>query len=242
MAMNAPRRAPTAASPALDERDIDHLQALLDALPAPLEPLDVSMLDGYLCGVLLQPRPVPPERWLPHVIDADGRAPPAGTDLQPLLALVRRRHAELAAAIAQRQWFDPWVFELEAAPDGPPGVDDDDLPEAEGASEAVYPWVAGFAAAMTLFPALADMPSPALAEPLALLYRHLDADDLEDADELLALIDSLEPPADLPEAVEQLVRATLLLADVSRPQPAARSTGARRRDAGPPRGPRSGRR
>jgi uncharacterized protein len=56
-----------------------------------------------------------------------------------------------------------------------------------------------------------------LREPLALLYRHLDADDLEDADDLLEEIESLEPPADLTEAVEELVRATLLLADVSRP-------------------------
>ena len=58
----------------------------------------------------------------------------------------------------------------------------------------------------------------ALTEPLALLYRHLDADDLEDADELLDEIESLEPPADLTEAVEDLVRATLLLADVGRPR------------------------
>jgi len=34
-----------------------------------------------------------------------------------------------------------------------------------------------------------------------LLYQHLDAEDLEDADELLAEIDSIEPPADLTEAV-----------------------------------------
>ena len=68
---------------------------------------------------------------------------------------------------------------------------------------------------MELFPALMQTDAPALIEPLALLYRHLDADDLEDADELLAEIDSLGPPADLTEAVEQLVRAILLLADAA---------------------------
>ena len=57
----------------------------------------------------------------------------------------------------------------------------------------------------------------ALTEPLALVYRHLAPDDLEDADDLLAEIESLEPPEDLAEAVEGLVRATLLLADISRP-------------------------
>ncbi|HLO94809.1 MAG TPA: UPF0149 family protein, partial [Burkholderiaceae bacterium] len=43
----------------LSEQDMERLQELLDAVPAPLEPLDISMLDGYLVGVLLQPRPVP---------------------------------------------------------------------------------------------------------------------------------------------------------------------------------------
>jgi uncharacterized protein len=39
---------------------------------------------------------------------------------------------------------------------------------------------------------------------------------------LLEEIESLEPPADLTEAVEGLVRATLLLADIGRPlSPAA---------------------
>jgi uncharacterized protein len=66
---------------------------------------------------------------------------------------------------------------------------------------------------------------PALLEPLAQLFMHLDPEDLEDADELLAEIETLEPPADMAEAVEMLVRASLLLADVSRPrqaQPPAR--------------------
>jgi uncharacterized protein len=211
--MPPPRSAP------LTDQDIERLQTLLDRVPAPLEPLDTSMLDGFLCGVLLQPQPVPPERWLRHVTDADGRAPPAGFDAAPLHVLVRRRHAELASAIERRQWFDPWIFELEASAEG--NADDDllDAPAA-AAREAVYPWVAGFATAMELFPGLLRSASAAVLEPLALIYRHLDADDLEDADELLALIEALEPPADLPQAVEELVRATLLLADASQPRPA----------------------
>src|SRR6476659_1560994 len=76
------------------------------------------------------------------------------------------------------------------------------------------PWVAGLAAALETFPGLLAANEVALTGPLALLYRHLDADDLEDADALLAEIDSLEPPADLAAAVEELVRASLLLADV----------------------------
>lgn len=187
----------------LTDADLAELQRLLDGLPAPLEPLDVSALDGYLVGVLLQPKPVPAGRWLPHVHDVDGRAAPAGAAVKRLHSLAQRRHAELAQAIGARQWFDPWVFELE---DATP-------------SQCVLPWVAGFATAMALFPALTALDDgPALLEPLAVIYAALDPDDLEDADRLLAEIETLEPPATLAEAVEDLVRSTLLLADVSRPR------------------------
>lgn len=184
---------------------VDELQALLDAVPPPLEPLDVSVLDGFLCGVLLQPQPVPVEQWLPCVTDSECRPLPPGFDASRLHALAQQRHAELGQAIARRQWFDPWVFEL----------DEDAAP-----SESVYPWVAGFAMALDRYPRLMALDAAALLEPLALLYAYLDPDDLEDADELLAEIETLEPPADLAEAVEDVVRATLLLADVSRPRPA----------------------
>ena len=82
-------------------------------------------------------------------------------------------------------------------------------------SDPAYPWVAGFAAALETFPALLGNDESVLLEPLALLYRHLDPEDLDDADTLLAEIEALEPPADLAAAVEELVRATLLLADVA---------------------------
>ena len=186
----------------LDDDDLERLGTLLDALPAPLEPLDVSALDGFLCGVLLQPQPVPPARWLPFVPDVEGRPAPPGPALDELLALARRRHADLDRAIGQRRWFDPWVFPLDDAP---------------AATEAVLPWVAGFAAAMDHFPALMAVDDPELIEPLALLYLHFDPADLEDADALTAVIETLEPPADLAEAVQDLVRAVMLIADVTRP-------------------------
>ena len=187
----------------LTDADISRLQALLDQLPEPLEPLDTMALDGFLCGVVLQPQAVALERWLKFVGDIEGRALPAAFDRAGLQALVLRRHAELAGAIAERQWFDPWVYRL----------DDEASP-----SETVLPWVAGFAAAMDLFPAIMRIDDPELIEPLALLYRHFDADDLEDADALLAVIETLEPPKDLGEAIEDLVRSLMLIADVTRPR------------------------
>ncbi len=213
--------APRAVQP-LNAREFDELQSILDRVPAPLEALDASMIDGYLCGVLLQPRRVAVARWLPHVTDVDARALPPNFDATRLHALVLRRHAELDDAIQRRQWFDPWVFELADA-DAPagPGDDDDDDDDGHdpGPIDAVYPWVAGFATALEIFPDLMALDAKALTEPLALVYRHLAPDDLEDADDLLAEIESLEPPQDLGEAVEELVRATLLLADVARPLP-----------------------
>jgi uncharacterized protein len=209
-----------APEPALGERDIDDLQALLDRVPAPLEPLDVSMLDGFLCGVIVQPREPSLAEWLPHVVDVDGRPMPSRFDTTRLNALVLRRHRELGRAISQRQWFDPWVFELTDDGGVSPDVDDDEAP---GSADAVYPWVAGFATALELFPGLMQQHADAVTAPLALLYRHLDPQDLEDADDLIAEIDSLEPPADLAESVEGLVRATLLLADIAHaPRSAAR--------------------
>lgn len=192
----------------LSDAERDQLEALLDALPPPLEPLDLSALDGFLVGVLLQPRPVPREHWLRHVHDLDGRNAPPGLRLQALQALVLRRHAELERAISARQWFDPWVFELEAH-------DADDA--ASLASQAVLPWVAGFSAAQDLFPGLLQIDDVRLREPLAVLYAHFDPDDLEDADDLSELIDAIDGPETLAEAVEDLVRCSLLMADVSRP-------------------------
>jgi len=222
MTGSSPPRSPTRPAKPLSERELDELQALIDQVPQPLEALDVSMLDGYLCGVLLQPRHVPVARWLPHVTDVDGRPLPARFDATRLNALVLRRHAELDDAIQRRQWFDPWVFEL----NDEDALEDDAVDEHDehdegdagsGAIDAVYPWVAGFATALEIFPGLMALDAKALTEPLALVYRHLAPDDLEDADDLLAEIESLEPPEDLSEAVEGLVRATLLLADISRP-------------------------
>jgi len=196
----------------LGDAEIAELDQLLQALPAPLEPLDTASLDGYLCGVLLQPRAVPASQWLPFVFDTEGRAAPADAAVQRIEVLALRRHGELERAIAQRQWFDPWVYELD---------------DAAAPAQAVLPWVAGFSAALEHFPALMSIDAPALLEPLAVLYAAFDPDDLEDADELLAVIDTLEPPADMAEAVEDLVTSVLLIADVSRPR-ALRPAGAPR--------------
>jgi uncharacterized protein len=205
------------------DAELEELQRLLDGVPAPLEPLDVSMLDGYLCGVLVQPVRPPAALWLLNVTDAEGRPLPNDFAIARLHELVRRRHDELDRAIQRREWFDPWVFEL--------STDLQDSGEGDvglGTNDAVYPWVAGFAIAMNLFPALMERPADVLTDPLALLYRHLEPDDLEDADQLLDAIAALPEPDDLGDAVQDVVRATFLLADVGRPLAPAGPAAARR--------------
>ncbi len=198
--MNSPASPPV--SP-LGEADLNRLQTLLDKIPEPLEPLDVSMLDGYLCGVLLQPTAVAAGAWLKHVFDIDGRPLPADwKGVHELQGLVQRRYRELMLAIGGRQWFDPWVFEL----------DDEATP-----LETVLPWVAGFSAAMELFPALMNMNTPDSLEPMAVLSAAFDPEDLEDADDLLEEIETLEPPSSLDEAMEDIVQSVMRLGDVSRP-------------------------
>ena len=234
----------------LSDTEVARLQELLDEMPqssmAADAPTDVSALDGYLCGVLLQPQALPEREWWPY-----GAA--AARD-EGLAALVRQRHAVLADAIAQRRWFDPWIFELGAGDGAEDGVhagandDADSIAASDDESHAVrhsvLPWVAGFAMAVERFPALMRHDERALAEPLALLYLHFDADDLEgleDEPALAAALAEAEPPGDLGEAAEDLVRAVLLLADVSRPIRAPAPTGRRTAPAhaNPGPGPRS---
>ncbi len=212
--------------PPLTEADLQQLFELLASLPAPLAPMDPSALDGYLCGVLLQPRPVPAAQWLPFVCDLEGRAlpKPAADAAARIAELAQRRHAELDRAIAARDWFDPWIFPEAAEPGVADTAADDATDDDAGGGEAaaaVQPWVAGFAAAMERFPAMFESDDPELVEPLALLFQHFDAEALEDAEALLAFIEGIEPPADLAEAVQDLVRAVMLIADVTRPRTAA---------------------
>jgi uncharacterized protein len=227
--MNRPLPVP---ADSLTEADIAELQTLLEAVPEPLEAMSVSMLDGYLCGVLVQPQWLSVTQWLPYVTDGEGQALPARFHAQRLHFLVMRRYNELKDLIGRRQWFDPWIFE-ELIDDEPNAgaaerLGGDDAGNSawpldaqhDPATQAVAPWVHGFAAAQELFPTLIERRDAAVTEPLALIFRHLAYEDLEDAEELWAEIESLEPPADLSEAVEALVRATLLLADLTpAPQP-----------------------
>lgn len=101
----------------LSDAEFDELDDLLAATPAPLEPLDASMLDGYLAGVLVQPRLIPIEEWLPPVFDYEGRPLPDDVDpawLARIRSLVERRFASLNHSMLEQGWFYPLVLNLDA--------------------------------------------------------------------------------------------------------------------------------
>ncbi len=209
----ASMRRPSAPVP-LGPAEIEELQAALDALPASLEPLALSAIDGLICAALVQPRAVPRARWLALALDVEGRPAPKTDATARIGELLARREAELRQAIDARQWFDPWVFADEVAPSDDDDDGDDD--DAESARALVAPWVDGFAIGFDAFPLLHDLGGAELPEAMAPIFRHFAPDELEDADALLVAIEEGGPALDAQDAVEGLVRGTLLLADLAR--------------------------
>ena len=92
-----------------------------------------------------------------------------------LLAWVSAAHAQ--DHIVERQWFDPWVFELHGEEDA--GGDAAWNADEANPSEVLLPWVAGFSLACELFPDLMRQNTADLLEPLAAIFRHIDPDDLD---------------------------------------------------------------
>jgi uncharacterized protein len=142
----------------LSDAEFDELDDLLAITPEPLEPLDASMLDGYLAGVLVQPRLIPIEEWLPPVFDYEGRSLPDDIDpawLARIRSLVERRFASLNHSMLEQGWFYPVVLDLEAEEEG-----DEDAGEASSGAGAEM--AAGTAAEAAVDAA----PETASAEPV----------------------------------------------------------------------------
>ena len=198
----------------LTDAELDELDALLAETPQPYRPLDAVMLDGYLCGVLVQPRRIEPEEWLPLVFDLDGAAFPASADAAwraRCEALIMRRHEALRQALLEDGDFDPLLAEIDA--DEPPEVP----PELRGLgpiSLTLMPWVAGFEHAAVRFPELMALPDVDVQAALVRLYRHLPASSDEER-EVIALMDRELPLATLEEAIEDVVNAVADLAELT---------------------------
>jgi len=212
-----PSTAPAARD--LSDAEFAELDELLADTPEPLEPCDAVMLDGFLCGVLVQPVLLEADAWLPHVFDFEGRPLPADTDpawLERTRALILRRHAALNRMMVEDGWFDPLILEFDEGESPPPAPDGDEAMAAlSPLSQSLMPWVAGFQHATICFPALAEMPDDAVMAALARLYRHLPAETDEEK-EIVATLDREHPLATLEDAIEDMVVAVADLADLTR--------------------------
>lgn len=199
----------------LSEAELDELDALLAATPAPLQPLDVAMLDGYLCGVLVQPVLVDATSWLAPIFDTDGTPLP---DVLPpgwherTCALILRRHDALNRGLVEDGIFDPIVYELDLATAA-------DAPASAGAAARpeftpLWAWVGGFEYAMACFPQLFDAADDTVHDLLERLWRYLPPDDGEDL-RLIARLDQSHPVATLDAAIDDLVLAVAELFDLT---------------------------
>ncbi len=206
-----------AASRDLSDAEFRELDELLAALPEPLMPMDVVMLDGYLCGVIVQPTLVAAEQWLPPVFDIESRVVPAdAAGRERLVALVSRRHAALNRALLEDGWFDPLILEDDDETDDDDVASDEPDPLAgmNPVSRPLMPWVVGFQTACVAFPALLESEDEAVMTALARLFRHLPAES-EDEREVVATLDREMPLASLDEAIEELVASAADLADLT---------------------------
>jgi len=207
-----------AAARDLTDAEFAELDDLLADTPEPLEPCDAVMLDGFLCGVLVQPVLLAPEAWLPHVFDFEARALPEGTDpawLERTRTLILRRHAALNRLLTEDGWFDPLVLEFDDDEPRPePPADDPALAGLSPISQSLMPWVAGFQHAALCFPALAELDDDAVMTALARLYRHLPAESAEER-EIVATLEREHPLATLEDAIEEMVLAVADLHDLT---------------------------
>jgi len=199
----------------LTDAEFDELDTLLQAAPEPCEPLDVLMLDGYLVGVLVQPRIVPGDEWLAPVFDLEGRPLPEDIDalwLARCRSLIERRQHSLNAAISEDGWFDPVIVDTEREPP----VSEYEAVQSP-VSRALLPWAAGFHWAQERFHDLGELGDDAIASALARIYRHLPAETDEDR-EIVAVLDREHPLATLDAGIEDLVHAVVDLWELTRRQ------------------------
>ena len=125
-----------------DNQRRDRLDHLLKALPAKTKPMSVSVLDGFVTGVLACPEMIPPQDWLPRVWGTTGI--PQFSD--------RKTTEEVAMAVMAHAYFvgNALMGSLTVKPVFDRDPDSDKI--------LWQPWVDGFTRALCLRPkAWADL-------------------------------------------------------------------------------------
>jgi uncharacterized protein len=191
----------------LTDAELDELDELLADTPPPLQPLDVAMLDGYLCGVIVQPQSIAADQWLPFVFDLAGGPLPEQTDGRwraRVQSLLVRRHEALGRALEDEGAFSPVL------PGDASHMDDaalrDAMREMPEASRVLLPWALGFQTACARFPALVSMADPSVDGALARVFRHL-PQPTPQARDAFAELDKTLPLTSEEEAIDDLVLA-----------------------------------
>jgi uncharacterized protein len=193
----------------LTDADIQELDELLALVPAPYETLDAVLLDGYLCGVLVQPVMLTPEAWLPPIFGSQDALEPGDTwpadKHQRLLALIQRRFDELLRGMLEDGWFDPLI---------PLPEDDDGQPlTGDAAFEGLGYWVAGFEWALANFTQLEEASLSGVPDLLDSIWRHLP--DQDEAQQLMTTaLNEEHPLKTLDSAIEALVFDVVDLAEI----------------------------
>ena len=96
VALNCPIMKKT---PALNDAEINEIDELLAAVPAPFETVDAVILDGYLAGVIVQPVLLQAEDWLSPIFGTDGMPEPGW--YQPVGRGLETKIAEKLAYLRQ---------------------------------------------------------------------------------------------------------------------------------------------
>lgn len=109
----------------LSDEEMDALEAVLVSDTVPEDCMDLEMLDGFLAAVLLSPRPIERERWLPEVWSAHGDANfGKGSAVQRAIKLVLTYCNEIATTLGREnrdECWDPFCFAAEEGV-GKPGI------------------------------------------------------------------------------------------------------------------------
>ncbi|MDR1063141.1 MAG: UPF0149 family protein [Azoarcus sp.] len=125
----------------LSDEDLVALEEILVSDAVPEDCMTLEMLDGFLAGVLLSPRLIAREDWLPSVWSAYGEADfEGGVAVQRAIQLVLAYYNEIASTLGREEEdgrWEPFCFAAEAG-DDKLGIGDE--------------WVDGFIQGLDLWP------------------------------------------------------------------------------------------
>ena len=105
----------------LSDEELDALEAILVSDTVPEDCMDLEMLDGFLAAVLLSPKPIGRELWLPEVWSAYGDASfGKGKAVQRAIRLVLGYYNEIATTLGREgENWEPLCFASEEGSDKP---------------------------------------------------------------------------------------------------------------------------